>query len=114
MSLLEPQVSTAPLSITHKDGFRSIQVMAKTEEGVTPTEITATFTPVLDRMQETWPPNYRYSFGGEVEETVETFASASDPGRFRENKNRSDGVAAGRKLNASAGDDWDGIFPRGG
>jgi multidrug efflux pump subunit AcrB len=76
MSLLEPQVSTAPLSITHKDGFRSIQVMAKTEEGVTPTEITATFTPVLDRMQETWPPNYRYSFGGEVEETVETFASA--------------------------------------
>ena len=76
LSLLEPRVSTAPLSITHQDGRRAIQVTSKTTESTTPTQVVEDFEPRLAEMSQDWPAGYGYSFGGESAETAETFASA--------------------------------------
>lgn len=75
LSLLEPRVGTAPVSITHDNGNRSIAVLAKTEDRA-PTEIVDEMRPILEQMKKTWPADYTYSFAGEVQETAETFASA--------------------------------------
>ena len=76
LSLVRPSVSTAPLSITHQGGRRSIQVLSKTTEAVTPTEVVSGVTPVIEEPSKSWPAGYAYSFGGETAETAETFASA--------------------------------------
>jgi len=75
LSLLEPHMDMAPISITHKDARRAITVLGKVD-GRTPTEIIEEFRPRLDEMKKNWPPGYRYSEGGEAQETAETFASA--------------------------------------
>jgi multidrug efflux pump subunit AcrB len=73
--LLEEHVDQAPLSITHKNGRRSITIMAKTA-GRTAGEILKDFIPELDKMQQTWPGGYSYQIAGEAEEMEETFGSA--------------------------------------
>ena len=49
LSLVEPSISTAPLSITHQRGRRAIQVLSKTTEDATPGEVVAGVTPKLAR-----------------------------------------------------------------
>lgn len=75
LNLLEPRVNTVPTAITHQDARRSIAVQADTD-GTPATTITQQLTPILDQMQQDWPAGYAYRFGGEAEETAETFASA--------------------------------------
>ena len=75
LSLLWPKVGVAPISITHEDGRRSIAVLAKTDD-TPPTQIVDAIRPTLEQMQGKWPAGYSYSFGGEAQETAETFASA--------------------------------------
>ena len=75
LSLLEPQVSVAPTAITHEGGRRSIAVLAKTDD-TPPTQIVEALRPQLETMKKGWPGGYGYSFGGETQETAETFASA--------------------------------------
>ena len=74
-SLLSANMSEAPTSIIHKDGDRSISVLAKISSRNV-NEITAEFTPILKRISEDWPAGYNWSIGGEAEETAETFGSA--------------------------------------
>jgi multidrug efflux pump subunit AcrB len=73
--LLEGHLDQAPLSITHKNGRRSVTVMAKTA-GRTAGEILKDFLPELDNMQQTWPGGYGYNIAGEAEEMEEAFGSA--------------------------------------
>jgi multidrug efflux pump subunit AcrB len=73
--LLRDRLDQAPLAITHKDGRRSVTVMAKTANR-TAGEILADFQPQLDAMQQDWPAGYSYRIGGEAEEMAETFGSA--------------------------------------
>lgn len=75
LSLLEPRVGAAPISITHKGGRRSLSVLAETDN-VPPTQVVAAMEPKLEKMKEGWPAGYAYRFGGEAQETTETFASA--------------------------------------
>lgn len=75
LSLLEPRIGAAPISITHEDGRRSIAVLAKTDD-TPPMKIVDAIQPTLEQMQKKWPAGYSYSFGGETQETAETFASA--------------------------------------
>lgn len=75
LSLLEPKLGAAPTSITHEGGRRSIAVLAKTDD-TPPTQIVDAMRPILKQMQKQWPPGYSFSFGGEAQETAETFASA--------------------------------------
>ncbi|MEQ8747711.1 efflux RND transporter permease subunit [Pyruvatibacter sp.] len=74
-SLLTPVSSEAPVSVVHKDGQRALSVLSKTD-GRPVTEIVAEITPKLEAMQNDWPAGYKFTFGGESEETAETFASA--------------------------------------
>ncbi|NJR67446.1 MAG: efflux RND transporter permease subunit [Synechococcales cyanobacterium CRU_2_2] len=64
-----------PLSITHRDGQRTVAVLSKTA-GRTVGEILAEVEPKLAELSQTWPAGYNYSFAGEAEEQAETFGSA--------------------------------------
>lgn len=75
LSLLEPRMDMSPVSITHKEAQRAISVLGKASDRP-PTEIIEEFTPILNEMQKNWPSGYKYSLGGEAQETAETFASA--------------------------------------
>lgn len=75
IEVLEAEFGNAPLSITHKDGQRTVTVLAK-NEGRTVGEIVAEVTPKLEEMKSSWGGGYDYSFGGELETQGETFASA--------------------------------------
>lgn len=73
--LLEDYIDQAPLSIGHKNGRRSVSVMAKTA-GRTANEILQDLILQLDAMQETWSSGYSYRIAGEAEQMEETFGSA--------------------------------------
>lgn len=73
-SILDPIVTEAPLSITRKNGDRSVKIMAKTDNR-TVTEILEDFEPVLKEMKKKWPAGYTYFFSGEAEATDETYTS---------------------------------------
>jgi multidrug efflux pump subunit AcrB len=73
--VLEATFDNAPLSITHKDGQRTITVLGK-NKGRTTEEIIAEVEPKLAEMERQWPQGYRYQLGGELETQQETFASA--------------------------------------
>jgi len=73
--VLEATFDNAPLSITHKDGQRTITVLGK-NKGRTTEEIIAEVEPKLAAMERQWPQGYRYQLGGELETQQETFASA--------------------------------------
>ena len=76
LSLLEPRMDMAPVSIIHKGAKRAVSVLGKANSERTPGEIIAEFTPTLNDMQKSWPSGYKYTVGGEAQETAETFASA--------------------------------------
>ncbi|NET05876.1 MAG: efflux RND transporter permease subunit [Symploca sp. SIO2B6] len=73
--VLESEIGTAPLSITHKDGQRTVTVLAK-NKGRTVGEIVADLEPKLAQMKRQWGQGYDYKFGGELETQGETFGSA--------------------------------------
>ncbi|MCL7944044.1 efflux RND transporter permease subunit [Marinobacter sp. ATCH36] len=75
LSLLDPHVTEAPISVIHKDGKRTITVLSKID-GRNVNEIIAELTPKLDQAQRNWPSGYAWSIGGESEEMAETFGSA--------------------------------------
>lgn len=65
----------APLSVTHRDGERTVTVLAKNDNR-TVGQILADLEPRLEEMQTSWPRGYSYTFGGETEDQAETFGSA--------------------------------------
>ncbi len=73
--VLEAEFGNAPLSITHKDGQRTVTVLAK-NQGRTVGEIVADLEPKLTEMKGQWGQGYDYKFAGELETQGETFASA--------------------------------------
>lgn len=73
--VVQPRQDEAAISISHVNGERAITVMAK-NEGRTVGEIMAQLAPELQRLQQSWPANYRYVIGGESADTSETFGSA--------------------------------------
>ncbi|NEP01821.1 MAG: efflux RND transporter permease subunit [Symploca sp. SIO2E9] len=73
--VLEIEQGNAPLSITHKDGQRTVTVLAK-NKGRTVGEIVADLEPKLAQMKRQWGQGYDYNFGGELETQGETFGSA--------------------------------------
>lgn len=64
-----------PLSITHRDGERTVTVLAKTTNR-TVGQILDDLEPKLEKMKQTWERGYTYSYGGETEDQAETFGSA--------------------------------------
>ncbi|MGF1481309.1 MAG: efflux RND transporter permease subunit [Cyanophyceae cyanobacterium] len=75
LAVVEPVQAEAPLSITRRDGRRTVTVLAK-NEGNTVGQILDALEPKLQDMQQSWPQGYSYSFGGESEDQAETFGSA--------------------------------------
>lgn len=75
LAVVEPIQAEAPLSITRRDGRRTVTVLAK-NEGSTVGQILGELEPRLQQMQQSWPQGYSYSFGGESEDQAETFGSA--------------------------------------
>ncbi len=73
--VLEIEFGNAPLSITHKDGQRTVTVLAKNKDR-TVGEIIADLKPKLQEMKRGWSEGYEYKFAGELETQGETFASA--------------------------------------
>lgn len=71
-SLIDIALGSAPLIVGHDMGERMVTIKAK-NEGVTPSEIVEQLKPLLDRMKIQWPEGYDVNFGGEAEETAETF-----------------------------------------
>ena len=74
-SLVRPVIGSAPLCITRRDGRRSVTILAKNRER-TAASIIGDMNPILEEMKKTWPEEYDYAFGGEVESSSETFSSA--------------------------------------
>ena len=74
LSVLDPIVNDAPLSITHKKGSRAVAVTAKNENRAV-IDILNEFEKELIEMKKTWPPNYNYYFAGEAESSTETYGS---------------------------------------
>ncbi|MEM6502581.1 MAG: efflux RND transporter permease subunit [Cyanobacteria bacterium P01_C01_bin.89] len=86
-ALVEPVEGVVPLSITHRDTERSVTVFSKLIPGEDyfDSAILAELTPKLDALvydpknpnkANTWPPGYRYRFGGDADTSSETFGSA--------------------------------------
>ncbi|MDJ0715609.1 MAG: efflux RND transporter permease subunit [Prochloraceae cyanobacterium] len=73
--VLEIELGNAPLSITHKEGERTVTVLAK-NKGRTVGEIMADLKPQLQSMKRQWAQGYSYKFAGELETQGETFSSA--------------------------------------
>ena len=73
--VLDVEFGNAPLSITHKDGERTVTVLAKNDDR-TVGEIIADLEPKLQEMKRKWVQGYDYKFAGELETQGETFASA--------------------------------------
>lgn len=76
-SLAEPELVTAEQVILHKDGRRSVTVMAKLDGAYT-SEVLERMRPQMDTMQESWPAEYAYVFAGEedVENTYTNMLKA--------------------------------------
>ena len=75
LSLLEPVQSEAAVAVSHTDGRRALTVLAK-NDGRAVTEIVAALEPKIAEAAEDWPAGYSFSFGGEAQETADTFGSA--------------------------------------
>ncbi|MEM9008865.1 MAG: efflux RND transporter permease subunit, partial [Cyanobacteria bacterium P01_F01_bin.86] len=76
--VLEPSPDAVPLSITHRNGQRTVTVLAKTVPGagVYDANVLEALTPKLEKLKESWPQGYNYRFGGDAETSDETFGSA--------------------------------------
>jgi multidrug efflux pump subunit AcrB len=66
-------VGNTPLVVGHDTGERTVTVKAKTE-GTTTGQILQQLQHDLERMTAAWPEGYAYRFGGEAEESSETFS----------------------------------------
>ena len=75
-SLVDLQLEEAALSVLHKDGERTIIVMAQTV-GRTAGEVLADAMLELEKIQSTWPEGYRIEVAGEAEASGEVFGSAA-------------------------------------
>lgn len=75
-SLVDLQLEEAALSVLHKDGERTVIVMAQTV-GRTAGEVLADAMPELEKIQSTWPEGYRIGVAGEAEASGEVFGSAA-------------------------------------
>ena len=75
MSLVQLNMTQSPLAILHKDGQRTVTVLADTE-GRTAAEVLDAIQPTLDEWQSQWPEGYSYRFGGEAESSAEVFGSS--------------------------------------
>ncbi len=74
-SVVDFQLEEAALSVLHKDGERTIMVLAQTVDR-TAGEVLADAMPILEKMQSTWPSGYRIGVSGEAESSGEVFESA--------------------------------------
>lgn len=75
-AVIQAVQSEAPLSVTRRNGQRTVTVLAK-NEGRTVGEILASVQPKLEELKKSWGQGYNYSFGGETEDQAETFGSAT-------------------------------------
>ena len=77
-AVLEPSPDAVPLSITHRNGQRTVTVLAKNVPGIGiyDANILEALTPKLEKLQKTWPQGYAYRYGGDAETSDETFGSA--------------------------------------
>lgn len=75
MSLVQLEMTQSPLAILHRDGQRTVTVLADTE-GTTAAEVLDVIRPTLDEWQSQWPEGYSYQFGGEAESSAEVFGSS--------------------------------------
>lgn len=74
-SILQPHITQEALSLTHKDGRRSVTVLAKVFSR-TAGEVLQDFRPALDAMKAGWPEGYGYAFAGEAEQSGDTFSKS--------------------------------------
>jgi multidrug efflux pump len=63
--------------IARRDNERCMTVKCDTVPGVLPSRVTETLEKQLAEASKSWPPGYRYSFGGEKEEQAKGFAFMS-------------------------------------
>jgi multidrug efflux pump subunit AcrB len=75
MAVVNPVVSTSPISIMRQNGQRSITVSSKVGNRV-PSEVIAEATPKIDELKAKWPNGYSYRVAGEAEDAAEAFGSA--------------------------------------
>jgi multidrug efflux pump subunit AcrB len=75
LAVVNPVQAEAPLSITRRDGRRTVTVLAKNENR-TVGQILGDLEPKLEQMSSSWPLGYSYNFGGETEDQAQTFGSA--------------------------------------
>lgn len=61
--------------IMHYDLSRSITITSYLQEGYTAKEVTDQIKPWLAEESISWPPNYRYEFGGDAENTAENMGA---------------------------------------
>jgi len=74
LAVVTPSVGTSPVSITRKDGQRSIVVSSKLQNRIA-SELLDDVTPKLVELQKTWPSGYTFHIGGEAEDAAEAFSS---------------------------------------
>lgn len=74
-SMVDAEMTAAPLAITRKGGERCVTVMCKTQDR-TAGEIFAELEGVLAEEEDRWPAGYTYRFAGEAESSAEAFGSA--------------------------------------
>lgn len=74
-SLVSMEFSETSLTILHKDGKRTLTVLADTTDR-TASEVLADIQSKLNAQQENWPEGYSFNFAGEAESSNEVFGSA--------------------------------------
>ena len=74
-SLVDFELSEAALSILHREGKRTVTLLADTDKR-TAGEVLGDIVPVLDAWAENWPDGYSYNLAGEAESGEEVFGSA--------------------------------------
>jgi multidrug efflux pump subunit AcrB len=67
-----------PSAILRYDRYRTVTVGANVEEGTTALGVFQAIQPWLEEQEKTWPPGYRWEFGGEFESSVKANQSIAD------------------------------------
>ncbi len=65
-SLVQPRVEAASQVILHKQGRRTVTVLAKLD-GVYVSEVLDRMRPEMENMRQSWPAGYEYLFAGEAD-----------------------------------------------
>ncbi len=73
--LADVRLSQVPLTVSHKNGRRSVTVMAKTFT-LSMKELQAQVDPILERLRRSWPGDFEYRWAGEIELAEETYDEA--------------------------------------